>query len=156
VYNICNKASRQLNVLKRIGTHLTKLGKLTIYYSFIMSNFNYLLDTFVEKPIPQKIEKIQERALRFIYNEYTSSYEDLLCKSKLPSLKVRKLRTFGLEVFKIVNKDCPVYLFDLRYKKYFVFFLCMSVLMLGLLFTCMSVLKALQSLCCMFLYSDFK
>ena len=41
VYNICNKASRQLNVLKRIGTHLTKLGKLTIYYSFIMSNFNY-------------------------------------------------------------------------------------------------------------------
>ena len=38
---ICKKASRQLNVLKRIGTHLTKLGKLTIYYSFIMSNFNY-------------------------------------------------------------------------------------------------------------------
>jgi hypothetical protein len=45
--------------------------------------------------------------------EYTSSYEDLLCKSKLPSLKVRRLRTFALEVFKIVNKDCPVYLFDL-------------------------------------------
>jgi hypothetical protein len=30
VSNICKKASRQLNVLKRIGTHLTKLGKLTI------------------------------------------------------------------------------------------------------------------------------
>ena len=28
--------------------------------------------------------------------------------------------------------------------------------MLVLLFTCMSVLKALQSLCCMLLYSDFK
>ena len=42
-----------------------------------------------------------------------SSYEDLLCKSKLPSLKVRRLRTFALEVFKIVNKDYPVYLFDL-------------------------------------------
>jgi hypothetical protein len=55
-----------------------------------------------------KIEKIQERALRFIYNEYTSSYEDLLCKSKLPFLKVRRLRTFALEVFKIVNKNCPV------------------------------------------------
>jgi hypothetical protein len=36
VSNICKKAPRQLNVLKRIGTHLTKLGKLTIYYSFIM------------------------------------------------------------------------------------------------------------------------
>ena len=83
----------------------------------------HLFGTFVEKRIPKKIEKIQERALRFIYNEYTSSYEDLLCKSKLPSLKVRRLRTFALEVFKIVNKDCPVYLFDLiDIKKYFVFF----------------------------------
>ena len=35
------KASRQLNVLKRIGGHLCKLGKLNVYYSFIMSNFNY-------------------------------------------------------------------------------------------------------------------
>jgi hypothetical protein len=39
--NIFKKASRQLNVLKRRGKHRTKLGKLTIYYSFIMSNFNY-------------------------------------------------------------------------------------------------------------------
>lgn len=38
---ICKKAARQLNVLKHIGKHLTKLGKLTIYYSFIMSDFNY-------------------------------------------------------------------------------------------------------------------
>jgi N-glycosylase/DNA lyase len=67
----------------------------------------------VEKRIPTQKEKIQERALRFIYNEYTSSYEDLLCKSKLPSLKVMRRRTFALEVFKIVNKNCPVYLFDL-------------------------------------------
>jgi hypothetical protein len=41
ISNICKKASRQLNVLKRIGKNLTKLGKLTIYYSFIMSNFYF-------------------------------------------------------------------------------------------------------------------
>jgi hypothetical protein len=29
ISNICKKASRQLNVLKRIGKHLTKLGRLT-------------------------------------------------------------------------------------------------------------------------------
>ena len=40
ISNICRKASRQLNVLKRIGKHLCKLGKLTIYHSFIMSNLN--------------------------------------------------------------------------------------------------------------------
>jgi hypothetical protein len=39
-----------------------------------------------------KMEKIQERALRFIYEDYDSSYEDLLQKSKLPSLvKIRRI-----------------------------------------------------------------
>ena len=36
------KASRQLNVLKRIGGHIIcKLGILNVYYFFIMSNFDY-------------------------------------------------------------------------------------------------------------------
>ena len=41
ISNICKKAARQLNVLKRIGTHLNKLSKLTIYHSFILSNLSY-------------------------------------------------------------------------------------------------------------------
>jgi hypothetical protein len=36
ISNICKKASQQLNVLKRIGLHLNRLSKLTIYYSFIL------------------------------------------------------------------------------------------------------------------------
>ena len=36
ISNVCKKASRQLNVLKRIGGNLCKLGKLNVYYSFIM------------------------------------------------------------------------------------------------------------------------
>ena len=39
------------------------------------------------------MEKIQERALKFIYNENHSTYEELLAKSKLPSLKIRRIRT---------------------------------------------------------------
>ena len=41
IVNICKKSSRQLNVLKRVGKYLNKLGRLTIYHSFILSNFNY-------------------------------------------------------------------------------------------------------------------
>jgi len=41
IANICKKAARQLNVLKRIGQHLNKLAKMTIYHSFIMSNLSY-------------------------------------------------------------------------------------------------------------------
>jgi hypothetical protein len=41
ISNICKKESRQLNVLKRLGKYLNNLGKLTIYHSFILSNFNF-------------------------------------------------------------------------------------------------------------------
>jgi hypothetical protein len=84
ISNICKKASRQLNVLKHIGKHLTKLGRLTIYFSFIMSNFNYcpIVWHFCGEINTRKIEKIPERALRFIYEDYSSSYEDLLNKSR--------------------------------------------------------------------------
>ena len=125
VSNICKKASRQLNVLKRIGKHLCKLGKLNIYYPFILSNFNYCPLTwhFCGEVNTKKIEKIQERALRFIYSDYNSSYESLLVKYQLPSLKVRRLKSIALESFKILNNLTPVYLNDLlTFKKSFLFY----------------------------------
>jgi len=36
--NICNKASRQLNVLKRVGRYLNKFSRLDIHPSFFLSN----------------------------------------------------------------------------------------------------------------------
>ena len=115
ISNVCKKASRQLNVLKRIGRNLCRLGKLNVYYSFIMSNFNYcpLVRHCCGEVNTKKIEKIQERALTFIYQDYNSSYDILLSRSQLPSLRVRRLRTIALEAFKILNNQTPEYLNDL-------------------------------------------
>ena len=90
ITNICRKASRQLNVLKRMGKYLNRLGKLTIYHTFILSNFNYcpVIWHFCSEANAKKMDKIQERALKFIYNENHSTYEELLNKLKLPSLKL--------------------------------------------------------------------
>ena len=38
--NICRKASQQLNILKRLGLYLDRLSKITIFHTFILSNFN--------------------------------------------------------------------------------------------------------------------
>ena len=68
IKNLCRKASRQLNVLKRIGNNLSKLNRLTIFHSFILSTFNFcpLAWHFCSITNMKKLEKIQERALRFI------------------------------------------------------------------------------------------
>ena len=115
ISEICKKAARQLNVLKRIGKYLCKLGKLNIYYSFILSNFNFCPLTwhFCGEAYTKKLEKIQERALRFIYEDYISDYHTLLSRSRLPSLKLRRMRTMALEIHKIIHKQGPTYLHDL-------------------------------------------
>jgi hypothetical protein len=51
--------------------------------------------------------------LRFVYDDYTSSYINLLQKALVPSLQIRRIRTMALETYKIVNKLAPVCLHDL-------------------------------------------
>ena len=80
-----------------------------------MSNFSYCPLTwhFCGEQNTKKIEKIQERALRFIYDDFQNSYEFLLEKSKLPSLKTCRMCTIALETFKIINKKSPLFIQDL-------------------------------------------
>jgi hypothetical protein len=42
-----------------------------------------------------------------------SSYEKLLEKSMMPSLKIRRLRITAIETFKILHQSSPVFLQDL-------------------------------------------
>jgi len=55
------------------------------------------------------LKKIQERALRFNYE----ILENLLKKSKLPSLKIRRLSSIAVETFKIIHKQSPSYFREL-------------------------------------------
>ena len=110
------KASKQLAVLKRLGGFLTKQGKLVIYNSFIASNFSYcpLAWHFCSASSTNKLEKVQERALRFINNDHTSSLNDLLKSTNTqPSLHVRRIKQMACEVFKIINKMSPEHINDL-------------------------------------------
>ena len=104
-----------LESAQRIGCFLSKLNKLTIFHTFILSNFNFcpLAWHFCNKSNTSKLEKIQARALRFIYEDYESTYDELLEKAKVPSLKVRRMRTMAIECFKILNKLSPSCLHDL-------------------------------------------
>ncbi|MCU7801455.1 MAG: reverse transcriptase family protein, partial [gamma proteobacterium symbiont of Lucinoma myriamae] len=115
VSTLCRKGGQQLNVLKRIGPYLTKLNKLTIFHTFILSCFNYcpLAWHFCSEQNTKKLEKIQERALRFVYEDYDLSYEELLHKANIPTLHVRRLRTMAIETFKILNNMSPSVLSNL-------------------------------------------
>ena len=57
----------------------------------------------------QKIEKIQERALRFLYDDHRASYSELLSKSERCTMHVSRLRVLCIEVFKTLKKHKPIF-----------------------------------------------
>ena len=90
IQNICKKAGQQLNVSRRIGKNLCKLRRMTIFQNLIAVPFHGI---FVPKQTQIKSEKIQERALRFVYDDFKSSYIKLLTKANLPTQETRRIRT---------------------------------------------------------------
>ena len=55
----------------------------------------------------QKIEQLQEHALRFLYNDHISSYNDLLLKSDKCTMLVTRQRILCTEICKTVKQLNP-------------------------------------------------
>ena len=75
VSDLCRKASAQLNALKGLGAFMSHQTRKIMVQSFILVHFNYcpLVWYFTSPKQINKMEKLQERALRFITNDYSSS-----------------------------------------------------------------------------------
>ena len=112
---MCSRASRQINAMKRVGRYMDSDGRLMMYKSFIRSNFSYCPVTwiFFGKKNSAKLEKLQERALRFVYDDYDTNYVDLLSKANLLSLSMFRLRFLAIEVYRCVTKINPKYMNDM-------------------------------------------
>ena len=69
--------------------------------TFVHSNFNYccLIWHFTFKKSQNKVEKNHERSLKFLSNDYLSSYAEVLKKFTSVSLKTKRLRTMVCEIF---------------------------------------------------------
>ncbi len=74
------------------------------------------------------MEKIQERALRFVYKDYVSTYKELLAKCNHNMLYISRIRIIATEVYKTLNELCPKYLQDMIEKKVIVIIIYMLLL----------------------------
>ena len=115
IKSICSRASLQINALKRVGKYLDMAGKLKIYKAFIRSNFSYcpLVWIFCGKSNLVKLEKLQERALRFVYNDFVTPKNELLIKADMLPLSIYRLKFLATEVFKSVNDLNPQFIVNM-------------------------------------------
>ena len=115
ISHICKKAGNHLNVFKRLSKFINKNDRMAIFRAFILCHFQFcsVVWHFCGLGSMTKMEKIQERALRFVHGDYTSDYNGLLSISKLPSLKLGRERSIATLTYKIMHNLAPSYLKDL-------------------------------------------
>ena len=105
IKEITVKCARQVSALGRLSKKLSIPCKKKILDAFVLSNFCYgsVLYHFCNISDSRKMEKLYERALRYVYLDFDSSYKMLLRKCNKSSLYLTRIREILLTVFKIRN-----------------------------------------------------
>ena len=77
-----------------------------LFHSFIASNFNYfpIVWHFCGVINNNKLEKIQERSLRILFNDYEFNVHDLLESIGGQTLALQRLKSMLLEAYKCIKK----------------------------------------------------
>jgi len=115
ISTICKRAANQLNSIKRLNKHFDAETKKHFVRTYVLSHFNYcpLVWHFCGNGSIHKMEKIQERALRFVFNDYTSEYKDMLQRNGESTLYLKRVRIMAQEVYKAINNQSPKYVKEL-------------------------------------------
>ena len=65
---------------------------------------------FSSAKLSNKVESLQKGALRFLYEDYVPSYEELLQKAGRETMKLNRLRNPCIEIYKSINNINPKYM----------------------------------------------
>ena len=76
-----------------------------IYLSFILPHFEYCSESwhFCNKAASEKLEKVNERAVRLVFRDKATAYTELVKKLNLSTLENLRLDKILLSVFKTIN-----------------------------------------------------
>ena len=102
IISVCRIIGQQLYVLKRLSPYLSKLNKLLIFFIHLYCPIliiALLHGTFAQKISPKSYKRFKKGLyiVCFVYEDFNSSYEELLIKANISSLHIRRLQTIAIE-----------------------------------------------------------
>ena len=68
---------------------------------------------FCRESDSRKIERVQEKGLRAIYKAKTETYEELLMRAELPSLRNRRMQDIMIYMYKVKHGLAPKHISDI-------------------------------------------
>ena len=114
VSEICAKANRKLSVLLRLSKFLCLDKRRTLFQSFIKAQFKYcpLIWMFCSRSSNKKINRLHKRALRLVYDDYSSSFETLHERDSSFTIHHQNIQSMLIEICKSLNKASAKNFFD--------------------------------------------
>ena len=108
VNNLCENACQKLNALVRLAPFMNVDKKRMIMKAFIELQFGYcpLVWIFHGRTLNNKINRIHERALRIIYNDKSSSFQNLLEKDNSVTIHHTNIKILATET-QILTRAFP-------------------------------------------------
>ena len=105
VLNLIKKANSNLSVLSRLTKFMTFQEKRRLYKASVESQFKYCPLTWIFHGLKTnyKINRLEQRVLRLIYNDHSSSFKKLLSKDSTFTIHEQNIQNLGIEMFKAFN-----------------------------------------------------
>ena len=112
ITNICKKANAKLTAIARYSRMLNFEKVRTLIKAFVESQFAYcpLVWMFHNRKVHAKINALHKRALRILYHDDVSTFEELLAKAGEFSIHQRNIQFLAIEMFKAKNNVGPLLL----------------------------------------------
>ena len=109
VAKLCNKASQKLHALTRVAHFMNKSKRRIIMRAFILSQFSYcpLVWMCHSRILNARINRIHERSLRVVYNDYNCTFLELLNLDGSFTVHERNIQTLAIEIYRVINGTSP-------------------------------------------------
>ena len=109
VRSLCKKASQKLNAFARIAYSFEFDYRKSLLNAFTTSQFSYasVVWIFRNRKLDNHNNCINERALKLLYQEHNSTFDEILVKDCSFKIHERKLQKLLIEIFEVKTKLAP-------------------------------------------------
>ena len=109
---LCKKAAQKLNALSRLCFFAPLSQRKCLMNAFFFSQFSFspLVWMCHSRTINRKINNLHYRALRLIYRDEKSSFEELLLKDGSVTIHHRNLQSLAIEIHKVLHNEAPPFM----------------------------------------------
>ena len=119
VHRIRKKTNQKLYAFVRLRPYLGNDKSKLLLNAFVLSNFSYcpLIWLFCSKTANSDINVTHKRALKILYRDYESTFEDFPERDHKKTTHTKNLQNLMIEVFKSFNHLNPEYMWEFFLKE---------------------------------------